>query len=71
MFLSTLYIIIVTFAAAKFEAATSNSLDEMPLQVNTLFDLDIGVKVTQNVAQYLPHQVTYAPVKFVVAQPTV
>ena len=67
MFLSTLYIIIVTFAPAKFEAATSNSLEEMLLQENTLFDLDIGVKVTQNVAQYPPHQVTYAPVKFVVA----
>ena len=39
----------------------------MQLQENTLFDLDIGVKVTQNVAQYPPHQVTYAPVKFLVA----
>ena len=39
----------------------------MHLQENTLFDLDIGVKVTQTAAQYLPHHVTYASVKFVVA----
>ena len=31
------------------------------------FDLYIGVKVTQNVAQYPLHQVTYAPAKFEVA----
>ena len=28
------------------------------------FDLDLGVKVTQNVAQYPPHHMTYAPEKF-------
>ena len=36
---------------------------EMYLQENTLFDLDPkvkGVKVTQNVAQYPRHYVTYA-----------
>ena len=39
----------------------------MHLQENTLFDLDLGVKVTQNVAQYPLHHVTYAPAKFEVA----
>ena len=28
------------------------------------YNLYLGVKVTQNVAQYLLHNVTYAPVKF-------
>ena len=27
------------------------------------YDLNLGVKVTQNVAQYLQHNMTYAPVK--------
>ena len=36
--------------------------EKMLLQENTLFDL--GVKVTQNVAQYPGHHVTYAPAKF-------
>ena len=31
------------------------------------FDLDLGVKVTQNVAQYPLHHVTYSPAKFEVA----
>ena len=37
----------------------------MHLQENTLYDLDLGV--TQNVAQYPLHHVTYAPTKFEVA----
>ena len=37
---------------------------EMHSQENTLFDLDPKVKVTQNVAQYPRHHVTYAPAKF-------
>ena len=37
----------------------------MHLQKNTVFDLE--VKVTQNVAQYHLHYVTYAPAKFEVA----
>ena len=41
----------MTYAAAKFEAANSNGLREMYLYENTLFDLDLGVKVTQDVAQ--------------------
>ena len=28
------------------------------------FDLDLGVKVTQNVAQYPLHHVTYSAIKF-------
>ena len=39
----------------------------MHLQENTLFNLDPkvkGIKVTQNVAQYPGHHVTYAPAKF-------
>ena len=31
------------------------------------FDLDLGVKVTQNVAQFPLHHVTYSPTKFEVA----
>ena len=36
----------------------------MHLQENTLFDLDLQVKVTLNVAQCPLHHVTYAPTKF-------
>ena len=39
----------------------------MDLQENTLYDLNFGVKVTQNVAQYHPHHVTNAPANFEVA----
>ena len=39
----------------------------MDLQESKLYDLDLGVKVTQNVVQYHPHHVTYAPVNFEVA----
>ena len=41
--------------------------EKMHLQENTIFELDFGVKVTQNVAQYPRHLVTYAPAKFDVA----
>ena len=34
---------------------------------NTLFDLDLGVKITQDVALYLLHHVTYSDTKFEVA----
>ena len=40
---------------------------EMHYQENTLFDLDPKAKVTQNVAQYPRHHVTYAPAKFDIA----
>ena len=36
----------------------------MHLQESTLFDLDLQVKVTLNVAQCPLHHVTYAPTKF-------
>ena len=39
----------------------------MHLQKYTLFDLELGVKATQNVAQYPLHHVTYASAKFEVA----
>ena len=38
--------------------------EKMHLQENTLFDLDLGVKVIQNVAQCPLHHVTYAPTEF-------
>ena len=36
----------------------------MHLNENTLFDLDLGVKATQDVAQYPLHHVTYSDTKF-------
>ena len=41
--------------------------EEMHLQENTLFDHDLRVKVTQYVAKYPLHHVTYAHAKFEVA----
>ena len=41
--------------------------EEMHLQGKTLYDLDLGVKVTSDVAQYPPYHMTYAPAKFEVA----
>ena len=38
--------------------------EKMHLQENTLFDLDLGFKVTRNVAQCPLHLVTYAPTEF-------
>ena len=40
---------------------------KMHLHEITLFDLYLGVKVTQNVAQYPLHYVTYLITKFEVA----
>ena len=39
----------------------------MYLHENTLFDLDLGDKVTQDVTQYTLHHVTYSDTKFEVA----
>ena len=39
----------------------------MHLQENKLFDIWLGVKVTENVAQYPLHHVTYSATKFEVA----
>ena len=57
----------VTYAPAKFDVAHSMVKEKMHLQENTLFDLDLGVKVTLNVAQYPRHHVAYAPAKFDIA----
>ena len=43
------------------------TVKEMHLQENTVFDLDLRVKVTQDVNQYPLHHVTYDHVKFAVA----
>ena len=40
----------------------------MHLQENTLYDLDLVVKVTQNVVQYPSNHMTYAHAKFEVAR---
>ena len=42
-------------------------MEEMHLKENILFDLDFGVWVTRNVAQYPLHHVTYPDTKFEVA----
>ena len=39
----------------------------MHLHENTLFDLDLGVKVTQDVAKYPLHHVTYSDTQIEVA----
>ena len=39
----------------------------MHLQESSLYDLDLGVKVTRNVAHYPLHHVTYSATKFEVA----
>ena len=41
--------------------------EKMHLQENTLFDLELKVKATQNVAQCPLHHVTYAPTEFEVS----
>ena len=38
--------------------------EKMHLHENTLFSLDLGVKVTRNIAQCPLHHVTYAPTEF-------
>ena len=42
--------------------------EQMHLQENTVFDLDLGIMVTQDVAQHPLHDVTYAFAKFDVAR---
>ena len=39
----------------------------MHLQENTLFDLDLEVRVAQNVAQYHLHHVASSPARFEIA----
>ena len=54
----------MTYAPAKFDIAKSHNKEKMHLQENTLFDLDLYVKVTGNVAQCPLYHVTYAPTEF-------
>ena len=54
----------MTYAPAKFYIATTTVKEKMHLQENTLFDLDLRVKVTGNVAQCPLHYVSYAPTVF-------
>ena len=66
MLLSTLYIMWpIHLQGLKLPRPTVK--EEMHLQEITLFNLDLGVKVTQNVAQYSLHHVTCSPAKFEVA----
>ena len=56
--------------SCKFEVAMPNRLggDTFTRKKHYLnFDLDLGVKVTQNFAQYPLHHVTYLATKFEVA----
>ena len=57
----------MTYAPANFDVAHPMVKEKMHLQENTLFDLDLGVKVTLNVTQYPQNHVTYAPAKFDIA----
>ena len=43
------------------------TVKDMHLQENAVFNLDLGVKVTQDVVQYPLHHVAYAFAKFDVA----
>ena len=56
----------ITQVPAKFEVASSNVLGGY-LQENTLFDHDLGVKITHNVVQKPSYHVSYLPAKFEVA----
>ena len=54
----------VTYAPTEFEVTTSKALGGEAFTRNSIFDLELGVKVTQNVAQYPLHHVTYSARKF-------
>ena len=55
----------MAYSPARFEISTSNSSGGDAFTRKTLFDL--GVKATQNDAQYPLHHVTYLGTKFEVA----
>ena len=61
---STLYIM-WPFQLQSLKLLRQKVKEEMHLQENSIFDL--GVKVTQNVAQYPLHHVNYSATKFEVA----
>ena len=54
----------MTYSPVKFEVDMSNGLGGDAFTKNTLYDLDLVVKVTQNVVQCPPNHMTYAPAKF-------
>ena len=58
----------MTYAPTEFEVTTSKALGGEAFIRNSIFDLDLGVKVTQNVDQYLLHHVTHPATKFEVAR---
>ena len=60
-------IYIIGCGPAKFEVASSNRFGRNVLSRKTVCDLDLGVKVRQDVAKYPLHGVTYALVKLEVA----
>ena len=53
-----------TYAHVKFTVATSNRLGRDYLQENTVFDLELGTKVTRNVDQYPLYYVIYTAAQF-------
>ena len=59
----------MTYSATKFEVAMSNRFFRRRYIYKKihLLALTLGVKVTQNVAQYPLHHVTYSATKFEVA----
>ena len=54
----------VTYAPANLILLHPTIKETMHLQENTLFDLDLRVKVIRNVIQCPLHHVTYAPTEF-------
>ena len=58
----------MTYTPTEFEVTTSKALGGEAFTRNSIFDLDLGVKVTQNVAQYPLHHVTHPATKFEVAR---
>ena len=69
MFPTTLHIIypILLCICVSLKRICTRVYENLHLQEDTLYDLDIGFNVTQTAAQYLPRHVTYENVKFVVA----
>ena len=57
----------MTYLGTQFEVATSHGLRGDTFTRKYIFDFELGVKVTQNVAQYPLHHVTYLSTKFEVA----
>ena len=58
----------MTYAPTEFEATTSKALGGEAFTRNSIFDLDLGVKVTQNVAQYPLHHVNHPATKIEVTR---